>query len=76
MHSPYWLIVTHKVEPNKTYLQQIASNYLPNTEFKYFMKLYEDYNKVPILFLINHTTLSSDNQEKAIIKQLLLRQSK
>ena len=27
------------------------------------MKLYEDYNKVPILFLINHTTLSSDNQQ-------------
>ena len=50
-----------KTEPNKTYLQQIASNYLPDTEFKYFMKLYEDYNEVPILFLINDTTLSSDN---------------
>ena len=43
--------------PNKREIQQIASN----NDFKDFMKLYKDYTKEPYLFLVNDTTLSSDN---------------
>ena len=43
--------------PNKREFQQIASN----NDFKDFMKLYKDYTKEPYLFLVNNTTLSSDN---------------
>ena len=46
--------------PNKRELQQIASN-LSDNDFKDFMKLYKDYTKEPYLFLVNDTTLSSDN---------------
>ena len=47
--------------PNKRELQQIASNHLTDTNFKDFMKLYKDYNKEPYSFLLNDTTLPSDN---------------
>ena len=47
--------------PNKRELQQIASNYLSDIDFKDFMKLYKEYIKAPYLFLVNDTTLSSDN---------------
>ena len=47
--------------PNKRELQQIASNYLSGIDFKDFMKLYKEYIKAPYLFLVNDTTLSSDN---------------
>ena len=47
--------------PNKRELQQIASNYLCDIDFKDFMKLYKEYIKAPYLFLVNDTTLSSDN---------------
>ena len=47
--------------PNKRELQQIASN-LSNIDFKDFMKLYKDYTKEPYSFLVNDTTLLSDNQ--------------
>ena len=43
--------------PNKREFQQIASN----NDFKDFMKLCKDYTKEPYLFLVNDTTLSSDN---------------
>ena len=46
---------------NKGELQQIASNHLSDIDFKNFMKLYKDYTKEPYLFLVNHTTLPSDN---------------
>ena len=42
--------------PNKRELQQIASNYLSDTEFKDFMKLSKDYTKEPYSFLVNDTT--------------------
>ena len=45
---------------NKRKLQQTASNYSSDIEFKDFMKLCEDYTKVPYSFLVNDTTLSSD----------------
>ena len=47
--------------PNKRELQQIASNHSSHTEFKDFMKLYKDYTKAPFSFLVNDTTLPSDN---------------
>ena len=47
--------------PNKTKLQQIASNHSSDIDFKNFMKLYKDYTKKPFSFLVNDTTLSSDN---------------
>ena len=47
--------------PNKRELQQIASNHSSGIEFKDFIKLYKDYSKEPFSFLVNDTTLSSDN---------------
>ena len=47
-------------------------------DFKDFMKLYKYYAKEPYSFLINDTTLSSDNNiyEELIIKAVLVRKSK
>ena len=50
--------VTMKI-PNKR--QQIASNHLSDIDFEDFMKLYKDYTKEPYSFLVNDTTLPSDN---------------
>ena len=50
--------------PNKRELQQIASNHPSEIDFKDFMKLYEDYSKEPYSFLVNDTTLSSDNPSR------------
>ena len=47
--------------PNKRELQQIASNHSSDIEFKDFMKLYKDNTKDPFSFLVNDTTLPSDN---------------
>ena len=47
--------------PNKRELQQIASNHSSDIEFKDFMELYKDYTKDPFSFLVNDTTLPSDN---------------
>ena len=47
--------------PNKRELQQIASHHSSDIDFKNFMKLYKDYTKEPYSFLVNDTTLSSDN---------------
>ena len=47
--------------PNKRELQQIASNYYFDIDFKDFMKLYKEYTREPYSFLVNDTTLSSDN---------------
>ena len=46
---------------NKTELQQIASSRLSDIELKDFMKLFKDYTKEPFSFLVNDTTLLSDN---------------
>ena len=46
---------------NKGELQQIASNHLSDSDLKDFIKLYKDYTKEPYSFLVNDTTLSSDN---------------
>ena len=47
--------------PNKGELQKIASNHLSDSDLKDFIKLYKDYTKEPYSFLVNDTTLSSDN---------------
>ena len=47
--------------PNIRELQQIASTNLFNSEFKDFMKLYKDFTKEQYSFLVNDTTLPSDN---------------
>ena len=46
---------------NKRELQQIASNHSSDIDFKDFMKFYNDYTKEIYSFLVNDTTLSSDN---------------
>ena len=46
---------------NKREVQQEASNNSFDIYFKDFMKLYKDYSKEPYSFLVNNTTLSSDN---------------
>ena len=47
--------------PNKRELQQIVLNHSSDISFKDFMKLYKDYTKEPFWFLVNDTTLPSDN---------------
>ena len=47
--------------PNKSELQQIASNLSSDIDLKDFMKLYKDYTKEPHSFLMNDVTLSLDN---------------
>ena len=56
--------------PNKRELPEIASNRSSEIDFKDFMKLYKKYTKEPYSFLVNDTTLSSDNPLK-IRKKLL-----
>ena len=46
--------------PNKREVQHIASN-SSNNEFKDFKKLYKDYTKKSLSFLVNDTTLPWDN---------------
>ena len=47
--------------PKKREFEQIASSHSSDIDFKDFMKFYKDYTKEPYSFLVNDTTLSSDN---------------
>ena len=47
--------------PNKRELQQIALSHSSNIDFKDFMNIYKKPTKEPYSFLVNDTTLSSDN---------------
>ena len=47
--------------PNKRELQQIALNHSSDIDFKDFMKIYKKYTKEPYSFLVNDTTLPSDD---------------
>ena len=47
--------------PNKRELQQIALNHSPDIDFKHFMKIYKKCTKEPYSFLVNDTTLPSDD---------------
>ena len=46
---------------NKSKLQHTAWSHSSDIEFKDFMKLYKDYTKETISFLVNNTTLPSEN---------------
>ena len=46
---------------NKRELQQIALNHSSDIDFKDFMKIYKECTKEPYYFLVNDTTLQSDN---------------
>ena len=56
--------------PNMRELQQIASTYMSDIDFKDFMKLCKKYTKKLDSFLVNDTTLSLDNSLR-FIKNLL-----
>ena len=47
--------------PKKRELQQIALNHSSDIGFKDFMKIYKKYTKEPYSFLVNDTTLPSDD---------------
>ena len=63
LNATHYLII--KI-PNKRKLQQIASNHSSDIEFKVFMKLYKNYTKDSFSFLLNNTTLPSDNPLKSM----------
>ena len=46
---------------NKRELQQIALNYSSDIDFKDFMKIYKKCTAKPYFFLVNDTTLPSDD---------------
>ena len=48
--------------PNKRELQQITLNNSSNIDFKDFIKIYKKFTAEPYSFLVNDTTLPSDNQ--------------
>ena len=50
--------------PNKRELQQIALNHSSDIDFKDFMKIYKKYTKEPYSFLVNDTTLPSNDPLK------------
>ena len=47
--------------PNKRELQQIALNHSSDIDFKYFMNIYKKCTAKPYSFLVNDTTLPSDD---------------
>ena len=47
--------------PNKRELQQIALNHSSDIDFKDFFKIYKKCTDKPYSFLVNDTTLASDN---------------
>ena len=47
--------------PSKRELQKRTSNYFSDIKMKDFMKIYKGYTKKPLSFLVNNTTLPSDN---------------
>ena len=47
--------------PNKRELQQIALNHSSDIEFKDFIKIYKKCTAEPYSFLVNDTTLPSDD---------------
>ena len=47
--------------PNKRELQEISTNHSSDIDFKDFVKIYKKCTDEPYSFLVNDTTLSSDN---------------
>ena len=50
--------------PTKRELQQIAINHSSDIYFKDFIKIYKRYTDKPYSFLVNDTTLASDNPSR------------
>ena len=50
--------------PNKRVLQQIALNYLSDIDFKNFIQINKKCTAEPYSFLVNDTTLPSDNPSR------------
>ena len=50
--------------PNKRELQQIALNHSSDIDFKVFKKIYKKCTAEPYSFLVNDTTLPSDNPSR------------
>ena len=46
---------------NKRELEEIASNHSSNIDFKDFMKLYKNHTEETYSYLVNDSTLPSDN---------------
>ena len=61
LNSTHFFIV--KI-PNKRELQQIALTHLSDIDFKDFIKIYEKCTAEPYAFLVNDTTLPSDDPLK------------
>ena len=57
--------------PNKREFQQIALNYSSDIDFKNFIRIYKKCIVDPYYFLVNNTTLPSDNLLK-LRKSLLI----
>lgn len=47
--------------PNRRELQEVAINHSSDTEFNDFMTIFKRYTKEPYSFLVNGTSLPSDN---------------
>ena len=47
--------------PNKRQLKQIALNHSSDIDFKDFLKIFKKYTAEPYSFLVNDTTLPSDD---------------
>ena len=47
--------------PNKREFQQITLNHSSDIDFKYFIKIYKKYTAEPYSFLVNDTTVPSDD---------------
>ena len=58
LNSTYFFIM--KI-PNKRDLQQTALNHSSDIDFKDFMKIYKKYTTKPYSFLVNDTSLPSDD---------------
>ena len=58
LNSTHFFIVTI---PNKRKLQQNALNHSSDIDFKDFMKIFKKYTAEPYSFLVNDTTLPSDD---------------
>ena len=63
LNSTHFFIIkiSNKRAANLQQLQQIALNHSSDIDFKYFMKIYKKSTAEPYSFLVNNTTLPSDN---------------
>ena len=63
LNSTHFFIIkiSNKRAANLQQLQQIALNHSSDIDFKYFMKIYKKSTAKPYSFLVNNTTLPSDN---------------